>query len=377
MDSEKILLVDDNTMNLQVLFQALEGCGYNLLVAKSGKAALEIAGKTHPDLILLDIMMPGIDGYEVCRRLKSDRATVDIPVIFLSSLQDTADKVLGFKVGAVDYVHKPFQPDEVKARINTHLSIHRLKREVEQKKDALEDELKAASDVQRRLLPKHLPEIAGLKLAAHYETSLYAGGDYYDIAKIADNHWGFLVADAEGHSAPAAVMMAMTCALFRAFEGPLDEPGKVINYLNIHLCKVADPSFITAIYAVYDSRQQTLRIARAGHPHPMIYRAADAKAVWHDCEGVAPMGILPYDHVAETAIQLERGDRFLFYTDGVTERFSRDGKIYGEERLLNLLGNSMQTTPQDVLTAIVDDVERFAAGRLADDDQALLIGLIG
>jgi sigma-B regulation protein RsbU (phosphoserine phosphatase) len=210
-ETESILLVDDNPTNLQVLYQTLEVTGCKLLVAKDGETALGIAEKALPDLILLDIMMPGIDGFEVCTRLKKDPSTEGIPVIFLSALTDTKDKVRGLQLGAVDYVSKPFQPDEVIARVNTHLTIHRLKREVEQKKDALENELEVVSDVQCRLLPKNLPEIAGFKLAVHYETSLYAGGDYYDIAKLADNRWGFLVADAEGHSAPAAVMMAMTC----------------------------------------------------------------------------------------------------------------------------------------------------------------------
>ena len=376
MEKEKILLVDDNPTNLQVLFQALDGCGYNLLVAKNGETALDIVQKAHPDLILLDIMMPGIDGYEVCRRLKSDPDTSDIPVIFLSSLQDTADKVKGFQVGAVDYVHKPFQSDEIKARVNTHLTIHQLRLDVESQKGKLENELKVVSELQRRLLPKTLPTIEGLQLSAYYETSLYAGGDYYDIAELPNNRWGFLMADAEGHSAPAAVLMAMTCILFRASEGFLDQPGELIDYLNTHLCKVADPSFMTAIYVVYDANAHNLRVARAGHPHPMIYRASDRKAIWHECDGVAPMGILPYDNVPETDIQLEKGDRLVLYTDGVTERFSQAGELYGEERLLNVLGNSTHTAPSEMLDAIVRDLERFAAGRPADDDQAILIGQV-
>ncbi len=189
--TESILLVDDNPTNLQVLFQTLEGVGCKLLIAKNGEMALTIAGKALPDLILLDIMMPDIDGYEVCRRLKTNPATSGTPVIFLSALGDTGDKVKGLQLGAVDYITKPFQPDEVIARVNTHLTIHRLKREVESQKDQLEHELKVVSEVQRKLLPKQLPVIDGFKLAAHYETSRYAGGDYYDIIELPDNCWGF------------------------------------------------------------------------------------------------------------------------------------------------------------------------------------------
>ena len=332
--------------------------------------------KNDPDLILLDIMMPGIDGFEVCRRLKDNPDTANIPVIFLSALTETKDKVQGLQLGAVDYVSKPFQPDEVIARVNTHLTIHRLKREVEQKKDDLEDELKAASDVQRRLLPKKLPEISDLKLAVHYETSLYAGGDYYDIAKIADNQWGFLVADAEGHSAPAAVMMAMTCALFRSYPEPPADPGQLIYFLNQHLCKVADPSFVTALYVVCDAGNRRLKISRAGHPPPMIYRAAEKKAIEFKCGGVFPLGIDPYEQVPVADAELQPGDRILMYTDGITERFSIDGETYGEERLLRQLEGGEDLQPEELLAAIMKDVDDFANGRPADDDQALLLGIV-
>ena len=374
---ETLLLVDDNSTNLQVLRQTLQGIDCKMLIAKNGERALSIAVEDHPDLILLDIMMPGIDGFEVCRRLKEDPATEAIPVIFLSALTDTKDKVQGLQLGAVDYVSKPFQPDEVIARVNTHLTIHRLKREVEHKKDELEHELEVVSDVQRRLLPKGLPEIAGFKLAVHYETSLYAGGDYYDIAKLADNRWGFLVADAEGHSAPAAVMMAMTCALFRSYPEPPTEPGELIYFLNDHLCKVADPSFVTALYVVYDANHHTLKIARAGHPPPMIYRSSEKKAIEYPCGGVFPLGVDPYEQVPVTEAELQPGDRILMYTDGITERFSMDGKTYGEERLLLQLEANQNSQPQEHLAAIMKDVDDFAKDRPADDDQALLLGIVG
>ena len=375
--TESILLVDDNPTNLQVLFQTLDGVGCKLLIAKNGEMAISIAGKALPDLILLDIMMPGIDGYEVCRQLKSNAATSDIPVIFLSALGDTEDKVKGLQLGAVDYITKPFQPDEVIARVNTHLTIHRLKREVESQKDQLEHELEVVSAVQRKLLPKQLPVIDGFKLAVHYETSRYAGGDYYDILELPDNCWGFLIADAEGHSAPAAVLMAMTCALFRSYPGSASDPAEVLHYLNEHLCKVADPSFMTALYAYYDANAQTMQMARAGHPLPMIFRHSDKKAIELPCPGVYPLGIEPYEiEIPVTETKLEPGDRFLIYTDGLTERFDMGEKTYGEERLLRLLAIDSADDPQGVIAAIMADVEQFAGERPADDDQALLLGIV-
>jgi DNA-binding response OmpR family regulator len=135
---EQILLVDDNVTNLQVLHQTLDGRGYKLLVAKNGASALAIAEKAKPSLILLDIMMPEMDGYEVCRRLKGNPALSDIPIIYLSALKDTEDTVKGLELGAVDYIGKPFQPEEVIARVNTHLTINSLKRMLAEKNQELQ-----------------------------------------------------------------------------------------------------------------------------------------------------------------------------------------------------------------------------------------------
>lgn len=370
---ETILLVDDQPTNLRMLLETLRSLGCKLLAATNGETALSIAQKTLPDMILLDIMMPGIDGFEVCRRLKADPATWKIPVIFLSSLEGTEDKVRGLKLGAVDYVTKPFQPEEVIARVNTHLTIHKLNREVQKHRDELEHELKTVSQLQRNLLPERLPQLDGLKLAVHYETSRYAGGDYYDVAELPNGRLAILVADAEGHSAPATVMMAMTCVLFRSCLNCNHEPDQMISFINENLCNVNKESFVSAIYSVYDTRTRIMRIARAGHPNPMFYRSLQKTAGEIRCEGVSVMGWDPYPEVPVTEIKMEPGDRILFYTDGVTERFSEQDDLYGESRLLKQFEISEGDDPRHILVEIMGDVERFAGNRPADDDQAMLL----
>jgi DNA-binding NtrC family response regulator len=145
----QILLVDDNPTNLQVLYQTLDGRGYRLLAAKSGKDALSIAGRAIPDLILLDVMMPQMDGYETCARLKADARTRDAAVIFLSALTEPSEKVRGLELGAVDFVNKPFQPEEVLARVRTHLTIRDLQRQLRKRNEELEHELRVAQELLR------------------------------------------------------------------------------------------------------------------------------------------------------------------------------------------------------------------------------------
>jgi len=146
-DADRILLVDDDATNLDALSHTLDGHGYRLFVTRSGESAIEVARRVHPVLILLDVVMPGIDGYETCRRLKEDPETRAAAVIFLSSLDEAKDKVRGLEVGAVDFVSKPFQGDEVRARVNTHLTLQRLRRQLEARNTELARELGVAQEL--------------------------------------------------------------------------------------------------------------------------------------------------------------------------------------------------------------------------------------
>ena len=146
----QILLVDDNATNLQVLYQTLEGNGYRLLAARSGKDAIAIAQRAVPDVILLDVMMPEMDGFDTCAHLKADARTRDAAIIFLSALTEPSDKVRGLELGAVDFVNKPFQAQEVLARVRTHLTIRDLHKQLRQRNEELEHELTVAQELLAR-----------------------------------------------------------------------------------------------------------------------------------------------------------------------------------------------------------------------------------
>jgi len=139
-DKEKssILIIDDNAQNLQILADILRSNNYKVAMVKDGLKGLNFISKIKPDIILMDIMMPGIDGFEVCSILKKDNNTKEIPVIFVSALTDTADKVRGFKAGGVDYITKPFQKEEVLARVNTHVKLKHSQEELKRAYHILE-----------------------------------------------------------------------------------------------------------------------------------------------------------------------------------------------------------------------------------------------
>lgn len=375
---QTLLLVDDSSINLELLKDTLDGLGYRLLEASNGQRALEIARAERPDLILLDIMMPGMDGFEVCLQLRQEEVTAGIPVIFLSALDGLEDKVHGLGLGAVDYISKPFRLQEVIARVHTHLTIDQLKRKVQKQRDELESELQQVAETQRSLLLKDLPEVSGLRLAVLYETSRYAGGDLFDVLSLSGNRWGILVADAEGHSTPAAVLMAMCCALLRSCSGNVGDPAAVLDYLNRGLCRVSSSRLVTALYTVYDAERRQLSFARAGHPAPLLFRPSTGLATEILCEGIYPLGLSPYGEGAVPVLDfsLQSGDQVLFYTDGLIERFNHQEEIYGVERLKKIFATAGSTLPEEILREIHADAAVFAAGRPANDDQTLLLAIV-
>ncbi len=151
---QTLLIVDDNPTNLGVIVSSFKNYGFEILVARSGETALKSVQHARPDLILLDVMMPGIDGFETCRRLKANPATQDIPIIFMTALAETEDKVKGFEAGAVDYVTKPLHQEEVLARVTTHLKIQHLTQNLQERNlrlQQLTDELQQANKTLAKL----------------------------------------------------------------------------------------------------------------------------------------------------------------------------------------------------------------------------------
>lgn len=172
--SPVILVIEDNPGTLGVLFNLLNDAGFEVLVARDGEKALEIAEEGSPDLILLDVMLSGIDGFEICRRLKDLEMTRELPVIFMTALTKTGDKVKGFELGAVDYITKPFDPEEVLVRVKTHLTIQQLQRDLLEKNEALEASLEREREL--NALKSRFVSIASHELRAPLSKILLSKG---------------------------------------------------------------------------------------------------------------------------------------------------------------------------------------------------------
>jgi sigma-B regulation protein RsbU (phosphoserine phosphatase) len=368
-----ILLVDDNAVNLQVLLRSLDGRGHRLLVARDGRTALDIARRVTPDIVLLDVLMPEMGGFEVCAALKAESSTSETPVIFLSALGEVSDKVAGLSLGAVDYITKPIQPEEVLARVDTHLTRHLLEREVRQAYGRLNRELAGAALMQRLLLPRTLPDTEHVRFAAYYQTSRHAGGDYYDVIPLPDGRRVVLALDVSGHGAPAAIVMAMMRTLVHSSPAAAEDANAIFRCLHDHFAFLEETGvYATAIHAVVDAAGGSLRMAVAGHPSPLWWREGQLAAPI-ECGGTTPLLLRDPGVVQATTHALEAGDRLLFYTDGVTDRESPDGEAYDTPRLAAALARSGRLPVAQAMASIVGDLETFAGGSEPGDDNTLLL----
>ena len=241
----------------------------------------------------------------------------------------------------------------------------------------LDRELQVVGNIQRSLLPATLPTIPGFELAAWYETSARAGGDYYDFFPLHHGGWGVFIADVSGHGTPAAVLMAITHAIAHAHPGTHKPPVELLKYLNQHLARsyTHNGTFVTAFYAVLDPKNCTLAYARAGHNPPRLVR--DGRVLSLDQNNALPLGIVHDEAYTQATITLQKGDLLLLYTDGITEaaapaRGGDSRELFGMERLDQSLLSCGASGTEQCIARIRADVAAFSQSAPRADDQTLI-----
>lgn len=252
-----------------------------------------------------------------------------------------------------------------------------LKRDLGDAYRTLERELRVIADLQRSMLPQRLPDIPRLEIAAHYQPSARAGGDYYDFFKLPEGKWGLLIADVCGHGAPAAVLMAVTHALANTYIGEAS-PSAVLEDLNRRLYEgytAEHGSFVTAFFGVFDPETLTLEYSSAGHPPPRVKRCRDGSLFMLDEARSVPLGIVHGQRYGMASIALAPHDQVIMYTDGVTEAMNAQREMFETRRLDDVLENC--SLPADgVIREVLARLEAFAAGVAPRDDQTMIVAKI-
>lgn len=370
LSESRVLIVDDVPANVDVLVQALHG-DYQLSVALDGAAALRSIEKLAPDLVLLDILMPGINGYDVCRRLRTSPRTREIPVMFLSSLEDAQDKAKGFEAGGNDYLVKPFEVLEIKARVR---SLLRAKAYADAAREKIAYDLRIAREIQMGILPPDVPAVAegtGLEAHAILHPAQEVGGDLYELLRTPDGNLVVVIGDVSGKGIPAALFMAVTVTLVRAMAPESLDPGSILRRVSDALVAHNPRSmFVTLLCAVHDAHTGQLRYASAGHPPGVLVRKGTAACL--PTEPNMAAGIRPGLAASAQTVELQAGDLVVFYTDGVTEAFNPAGELYGESRLLNELARCSGHTAAEAAEAVLRSVRNYAGDAPQSDDIAVL-----
>lgn len=372
--AEEILIVDDTPANLRLLSQMLADHGYDVRAVTSGPRAIESVAESPPNLILLDIKMPDMDGYEIALELKRDDRFADIPIIFISALDALEDKVQAFHVGGVDYITKPFQLEEVLARTETHLALRRYQRQLEEANKRFERELVLAGKMQASFLPSELPTIPGWRISARLRPARETSGDFFDVFRLTDGRYGVLIGDVVDKGSGAAMFMVYSWSLMRTYADEYPHrPASVFEWVNRRINQdTASSHFVTAFYGVLDPDAGRLIFCNAGqcpgiHVHPgspedldLIYRTGP------------PLGVVDDQKWEQNTLDFSDRDLLILYTDGVTEAQNVDGEFFGDQRLFRAIQDNLRGTVEEIETGIIRAVLEFVGDAAQFDDIALL-----
>jgi sigma-B regulation protein RsbU (phosphoserine phosphatase) len=379
-----LLVVDDNEDNRYTLTRRLKREGYTKLVtAENGRQALDLLKAQHFDLVLLDIMMPEMDGYQVLEQVKADAALREIPVIMISALEEVESVIRCVELGAEDYLSKPFNPTLLRARVGASLEKKRLRDEVRASLARLEQEIDGARVAQLGMLPSTFPAVSAeqpVEVHALMDPAREVGGDLYDAFYAADGTFCFLVGDVSGKGAAAGMFMARTRSLVRMAVVELRprlaegerSPARIAEAVSRELClDNRERMFVTLFLGFLDAHSGTLTYINAGHPVPYLLRAAGALEKV-DGKPQAPLAVRAGIRYQDQTVSLQPGDALFACTDGVVEATNGAGELYSAERLEVQLRDAIGTAPEAMVRAVKRHVDAFTGDAPKADDVTIL-----
>jgi sigma-B regulation protein RsbU (phosphoserine phosphatase) len=365
--SISILIVDDTPSNLIMLERVLNREGYNIWRATNGPEGRELAHKKRPDLIVLDIIMPGESGLETLAKLKEDGITATTPVIMLTAEEHVESKLEAFQLGAVDYITKPFHPEEVEARVSLHLRMSVATRALIERQTA---ELKQLQDAQTSMLtlPSQHPEA---RFAVFYRSLQEAGGDFYDVIRISDGIYGYFLADISGHDLATSFLVAALKALLNQNCQPIYSPNESMMMLNRVLLEILpEGKYLTACYVELNQMRKKVEIINMAHL-PILWVPKNRKAELIHEEGDI-LGAFKDVSFAQITLKLEKGDRLFIFSDGLIERIRTD-KLWTEQ--IHLLLEHEQALRDLDIEACPDYLDQaFLQTEGETDDDVVVLG---
>jgi serine phosphatase RsbU (regulator of sigma subunit) len=380
-DQHRVLVVDDNQTNRDVLSRRLRRQHIAVETAVHGLQALELVRARSFDLVLLDIMMPEMNGYQVLEHLKADPQLRHIPVIMISAVDDIESVVRCIELGAEDYLLKPFNPVLLRARIDASLEKKHLRDQERAYIRMVQQELELGRRTQADFFPAHLPQPPGWHIASFFRPAREVAGDFYDAFVLPCNRMGLVIADVCDKGVGAALFMVMVRSLLRAFaeQTPpaaidtlaLDTVQQTSAYItrHHHYRPTRRPMFATLFFGVLDTTTGALTYINAGHAPPVLIRHTGSHTL---LEPTGPaVGLMPDLQFAQGQVHFEVGDTLIAYTDGITEARAADNALFGEARLFALL-NTHPASASTLIDTVHYGVHAHSGGEPPADDMTML-----
>lgn len=359
-DPARLLVVDDNEMNRDLLSRRLRQEGHAVVTAVNGREALERIRSEAFDLVLLDVMMPEMDGYQVLEQLRTEQWLPRLPVIMISAVSELDSVVRCIELGATDYLPKPFNAVLLKARVAATLERKRLRDRERLHSQSMERELEIGRQIQATFFPDELPQPEGWEIGARFQPARQVAGDFYDAFPVRRGEGiGLVVADVCDKGVGAALFMALFRSLIRAAAEETEEPDFAARVLaavvrtNDYISRTHSRAnmFATLFFGILDPATGSLVYVNGGHEAPML-RTVSGQVRRLPPSGPA-VGMLPGVSFTVREERLAPGDLLLLFTDGITEARDPDGVQYTEERLMGLLDMSGMST-----SALLDAIEK-------------------
>ena len=377
-----LLVVDDNEDNRYTLTRRLQREGYtDLTVAVDGEQALGLLGSRPFDLVLLDVMMPGLNGYEVLERMRVDGRLRHVPVIMISALDEIDSVIRCVELGAEDYLAKPFNPTLLRARVGATLEKKRLRDEIVTSARRMEVELDKAREVQLSMVPREFPGAtpeAPVDVFGMLEPARETGGDLYDCFWISPGKLCLAIGDVSGKGASAALFMARTKAVVRVVATSLAQAGRtpaaseLMQKTNDELVRENSYAmFVTLFLCIVDAATGQVEWCGAGHAAPFLVTPGDGVGQIALGRSI-PVGVREALLWTSGTVSLAPGACLVLFTDGVTEAANEREELFGDERLAAALRGAAGEAPQGMVRSILREVRSFAGSAQQSDDIAVL-----
>ncbi len=372
----KILVVDDSVEILKMLHTSLKLEGYEVLEALDGKMALALLEESIPDLIILDIFLPEMDGFEVCRRIREKG--LKVPIIMLTAQSDVEQRIKGLKSGADDYLGKPFSVSELLERIRVqlrHLDEARLRAQelLKSQWDEINQGFKLAQGLQQPL--GHSLTLPGLELGIQYLPVGKIGGDFYAIQETTKDRITIIIGDVVGKGVTASLLMASAFYLLHQLMMKNLSPGDIFTRANEILRKDLQEmeSFVAAFCGTWDMTTGKLTFCNAGHQLPLLIRKKDHKHVFLNTHGFF-LGAFPDGRYVEKEVVLDKGDRLFFYTDGLSDLRDMNGRVLNLKWIYRKIMRQYNLKIEDISSMLLREIQgAIGKNTIQTDDVTFLL----